>query len=180
MNSFAYHLKFHFRQYFSHPVVLLSLATLTACGTPESKVTESTDPAPPVIASAPNKTKGPASNADHMDDYKRDIATWITQRNSKEIYAGQPQALLRGIVVLSIHVDTDGVVQTIRLLRGPGDRELEQRAIQSVWRASPLPRPTRTLASGRPTVGFSETWLFNTDGRFQLRSVALEQKRTNF
>ncbi len=179
MNSFAYHFTHHLTQR-ARPIVLASLAALAACGTPESKVSEATEPALTASAPAPSRAKGPLSNADHMDDYKRDIAAWISQRNSKDIYAGQPQALLRGIVVLSIHVDGDGAVQTIRMLRGPGDRELEQRAMQSVWRASPLPRPTRALASGRSIVGFSETWLFNNDGRFQLRSVALEQKRTNF
>ncbi|TAK90150.1 MAG: energy transducer TonB [Burkholderiaceae bacterium] len=167
---------------FRFPVLTL-LAVLAACSTPGDQVAKAPAPSPAVTSPVPAtavRQVGPVSRANHIEDYKREVAAWVSVHNNRDVYSSQPQALLRGVVVLSINVDSDGVVQGVRVLRGSGDREVEQRAVQSVWRASPLPRPNRAVINGQATLNFSETWLFNNDGRFQLRSIALAQKTTNF
>lgn len=164
---------------------LLGFLILAACS---SETPVPISPTPPVSSGVPATppaatipaVRPPISNASQADGYKRDIAHWISQRSNVHVYVGQPQALLRGVVVLSIQVDDQGTVRNVRTLRSPGDIALEQRAISSVWQASPLPRPTTAVLRGQRTFEFSETWLFNNDGRFQLRSIALTQKTTNF
>ena len=163
-----------------HFTLLAILLTLAACSS-ESPAPSAGTPVTPTapVPSAPT-ARAPQSNANQIDEYKREVAQWISTRSNSHVYSNQPQALLRGVAVLSIQVDEQGAIRSVRTLRSPGDTELEQRAISSVWRAAPLPRPSASVLRGQRTLDFSETWLFNTDGRFQLRSIALAQKTTNF
>ena len=170
----------------SRKYVTFICLTLAACsGQQLPKTTQLPTPPPPVTAApAPTPMKpaqiGIPSNANNIEEYKREIAHWISQRSHTDVYTTQPQALLRGVIVLSFQINPQGEVYSVRTLRSPGDAELEQRATASIWRASPLPRPHPTIMHGQNTLNLTETWLFNKDGRFQLRSIALSQKKTNF
>jgi hypothetical protein len=82
--------------------------------------------------------------------------------------------MLKSVVVLSIAVNAEGRIASLRVMRGNGHPSLERLAMQSVEAALPLPQPGR-LASRRGHMEFSETWLFRHDGRFQLRSLAEAQ-----
>jgi protein TonB len=116
------------------------------------------------------------SAAATLDAYKRDAAQHIHSINAPDIFEGAPPAILKSVVVLAIAVDAGGEVKSVSVQRSNGHRELEQRALQSVRRASPLPRPTRAVMRGA-AAGYYETWLFREDGRFQVRSVAMEQAK---
>ena len=94
---------------------------------------------------------------------------------SGDISRGRPQDLLRAVIVLSIVLDRNGQPSRVSIQRTPGDAEAEQRAIQSVQSGAPYPRPSRAVLRGASGVEFFETWLFNDDGRFQLRSLAQTQ-----
>ena len=165
------------------PCALISFGVLAACSSPPPVVTSqpASVPVTPLAPSPAPVVQVPLSNAAHLDDYKREIAALISSRSKESVYVTQPQALLRGVVVLSIQMDSEGVVRAVRTLRKvDDDAELEKRAINSVWRAAPFPRPSSRIVRGQDSIDFSETWLFNKDGRFQLRSIALAQKTTNF
>ena len=115
-----------------------------------------------------------ASSAASLDGYKRDVAYRITQVNSGKVFTGRPQALLRSVVVLKYMVDANGGIVRSEILRSNHDRETEATALASLRRSAPLPRPaSHLLRHGR--VEISETWLFNNDGRFQLRTIAEPQ-----
>jgi protein TonB len=43
-------------------------------------------------------------------------------------------------------------------------------------RAAPYPRPAVSVALGKSRIALTETWLFDNEGRFQLRSLALPQQ----
>lgn len=116
----------------------------------------------------------PASSAVSIDGYKRDVAYRITQVNSVKVFAGRPQALLRSVVVVKYVVDANGGIVRSEILRSNRDRETEATALASLRKSAPLPKPASHLLShGR--VEISETWLFNNDGRFQLRTIAEPQ-----
>lgn len=163
------------RLHFPLCAVLLALASCSS-----DRPISSAPAATPTTATPATTARTPQSKANQIDDYKREIAHWISARSNTDVYSGQPQALLRGVIVLTLQVDEQGAVRTVRVLRSPGDSELEQRAISSVWRATPLPRPNAALMHGQRTLDLTETWLFNNDGRFQMRSIAMAQKSTNF
>ncbi|MFJ2995262.1 energy transducer TonB [Pandoraea sp. NPDC087047] len=110
-----------------------------------------------------------------LDQYKIVAAQRVTEVNAREITPGNPQPMLRSVVSLEYWVDRDGNVTGVALYRSNGDEEAERIAIASLRRASPLPAPSRALVDSSGRVRAVETWLFNNDGRFQLRSVAAPQ-----
>jgi protein TonB len=125
-------------------------------------------PRPP--ATTPNAT----STATSLDDYKRGLAQRIVEVNSTQVYVGRPQALLRAVIVLKYFVSADGQLLRTEIMRSNKDRNAEASAMAALRRAAPFPKPdSRFLRRGE--VEISESWLFNDDGRFQLRSIAQQQ-----
>ncbi|MBN4664749.1 energy transducer TonB [Pandoraea nosoerga] len=121
-----------------------------------------------------NLTPGPAPLS-ALDQYKVAAAQRVTEVNAREITPGNPQPMLRSVVSLEYWVDRNGNVTSVALYRSNGDHEAERIAVASLRRASPLPAPSRALVDSSGRVRAVETWLFNNDGRFQLRSVAAPQ-----
>jgi protein TonB len=114
------------------------------------------------------------STARTLDAYKADLAQRITAVNSTRVHADRPQALLRSVVVVSYAVDRDGNLVRSQVLRSNHDRSNEQTALATLRSSAPFPKPApQLLRNGR--VELAESWLFNDDGRFQLRSIAQEQ-----
>lgn len=114
------------------------------------------------------------STASTLHAYKQDVAQRIIQVNSRHVYAERPQALLRSVVVLKFSIDENGNLVRSEVQRSNKDRHAESTAIDSLKRTSPFPKPSgHLLRHGKLEI--SESWLFNNDGRFQLRTVALPQ-----
>ena len=109
------------------------------------------------------------------DQYKIAAAQRVTAVNARQITPGNPQPMLRSVVSLEYWVDRTGNITSVALYRSNGDQEAERIAVTSLRRASPLPMPSRALVDSSGRVRAVETWLFNDDGRFQLRSVAAPQ-----
>lgn len=110
-----------------------------------------------------------------VEGYKRDIALRIAEVNSTKVYPGQPQALLRSIIVVRFSVDGSGKLLRSEIVRTNHDSATEATALASLRNTAPFPRPARLLLrNGR--LEMAETWLFNNDGRFQIRSIAQPQK----
>lgn len=117
----------------------------------------------------------PSQPTTALDIYKVSVARRIAEANASRIAPGRPQALLRSVVSVEYWVDRRGNVVASMLLRDNGDRTVDAIALASLKRASPLPPPSRALLNSSGRVRLVETWLFNNDGRFQLRSIAAPQ-----
>ncbi|MFZ6862204.1 TonB family protein [Undibacterium sp. Ji67W] len=114
------------------------------------------------------------SAADSVDNYKVEIASRIAQMNANFVYPGNPQSMLRSVVVVHYVLAADGRLVKAEIVRSNQDKYAETTALASLQNSAPFPPPNpRLLRGGRFDV--SETWLFNDDGRFQLRSIALPQ-----
>lgn len=114
------------------------------------------------------------STATTVGSYKLALANRITQVNSTKVYVGQPQALLRSVVVLKYTVDGNGNLLHSDIVRSNNDRATVSTAMASLRSASPFPKPAPALLN-KGRVELIETWLFNNDGRFQLRTIAEPQ-----
>jgi protein TonB len=106
--------------------------------------------------------------------YKQDVAKWIEKTSTANMHEERPQALLRSVVVLKFSVNAEGKVVKSAVRRSNRDREAERAAMASLKQAAPLPKPPAILVRRGP-VEIHETWLFNKDGRFQIRSTAQKQ-----
>ncbi len=163
-------------------LALCAIAAVAGCATVESPPPAAPQPAPPVQAVAPPTApapapvvRGPASNAATMDAYKKQVASHIHAKNSRERADSLPP-ILKSVVVLNISIDRDGKPVHVAVMRSNGHKDVEQAAIRSVHRAAPLPVPSAELLGNRDTVSYVETWLFRADNHYQVRSVAENQR----
>ena len=119
-------------------------------------------------------TSDATSTARTVDAYKHAIALRISEVNSTKVYPGRPQALLRSIIVVKFSVDASGKLLRSDIVRTNHDSATEATALATLRNTAPFPKPAASLLrNGRLEI--SETWLFNNDGRFQVRSVAQPQ-----
>ncbi|CAB3636578.1 energy transducer TonB family protein [Paraburkholderia rhynchosiae] len=132
-----------------------------------------TPPTRPVVTTPPA-----AVNSLTLDQYRDAVARRIIERNPSYVLRGKPQAMLRSLVVVSFTVDRNGQVVESSVYRTNGDDEAERTALATLRRASPLPLPPGKLLNGRGQVELFEDWLFNDDGKFQLRELASPQELT--
>lgn len=106
--------------------------------------------------------------------YKVALANHIAATNGERMYAGRPQALLRSVVVVKYVIDADGRLLRSEIMRSNQDRTTEATALATLRNSAPFPPPAPHLLQ-RGRLELAETWLFNNDGRFQLRSTAQKQ-----
>lgn len=142
---------------------------------------EASAPAVTPLAAAAAPRAAPASTARTVVAYKKQAAEHIASASRDLVAESLPQTPRS--VALNITVDRDGNAVKVAVVRPNGQKEqkerkeLERAALESVKRAEPLPAPSATLLAGRASVSYVETWLFRPDGRFQIRTLADEQKR---
>lgn len=148
------------------------LASLAACGQPP-KVAPS--PAPQYARHTPAVPRGPVAGQrtsfDSVDTYKYDAAEQIMRYNAAHTFSGRLPPMLPAIVVLSITVDNTGKLTRVAVQRSR-DNDASKVALASMQRAGPLPRPFNLAPGPSSSLTFSETFLFNADYRFQLRTLA--------
>lgn len=161
-------------------LLILASATLLVACSAKAPLTEPAQPSDtPLVYALANMdrvetTADGTSTSRTVDDYKRDLALRITKVNSIHIYPGRPQALLRSVIVVKFSVDARGTLLRSEIARSNHDREAETTALSTLRKTAPFPKPAAILLqNGR--LDISETWLFNNDGRFQIRSVAQPQ-----
>jgi periplasmic protein TonB len=164
-------------------ILLALLATaivLAGCASRTEKpppVPAPPSPPPPLLppaAHTPLPLRASIVPALALDAYKRILAAHISQQSASMVYEGRPQALLRSVVVLRYAVDARGALVKSEIQRSNHDRETEAAALHALRAAAPFPAPSPNLLHN-DRLEMSETWLFNNDGRFQLRTIALPQ-----
>ncbi|WP_322015467.1 TonB family protein [Paraburkholderia sp. J12] len=116
-----------------------------------------------------------AINSNTLDQYRTSVAQRIVERNPSYILHGTPQAMLRSLVVVSFVVDRNGQIVRSSVYRTNGDDEAEATALSTLRRASPLPPPPSRLLNPAGQLELFEDWLFNDNGKFQLRTLASPQ-----
>lgn len=163
-------------------IALLSTAgasLLAACSSPASPSSSALQGSAPSASALARidraeTTSDATSTARTVDAYKHAIALRISEVNSTKVYPGRPQALLRSIIVIKFSVDAGGKLLRSEIVRTNHDSVTEATALSSLRNTAPFPRPAASLLrNGKLEI--SETWLFNNDGRFQVRSVAQPQ-----
>lgn len=175
----------------SYPFVLVAVVGLAACESAPparpSTASAATPSAPIVVAkpelvepysSSPEPSKPTARLAalnPQLESWKQRAAGRIHEVNSKHLFEGRPEHLLRAVIVVEATVDRTGKVMNSKIMRSPSIASLDAAALRSLGSASPLPAPPPSLIARGPLV-YQETWLFRKDGRFQLRSLALPQE----
>jgi len=127
-------------------------------------------PAPAAAPAAPvSVARAPARN---WDEYKVRAAQRIMQTSAGETFTGPIPERLQSIPVVQVELNRDGSVRNVTVLRVPKfSPQTLQMATAAIKRAGPfepvghLPRPWQ----------YAETFLYNDDLKFQIRSLAEAQ-----
>lgn len=121
-------------------------AAMTACGVP---------------IALPGKGR-PASAA-----YERKAANHLYQRYASRIYRGKLPAMLYAVGVLEISLSGSGQIQRLNWMRKPSHAPEVVREIERLVRAAaPFP------STGVGSVSYTDTWLWDRSGRFQLDTLS--------
>ena len=140
--------------------------------------------APPLATPAPAgpaRTPLPAAEAlppkappvvNNIDDYKLLVAQQILDANPDIIFSGRLPPMLPAIVVVNIGVTRDGELSSVTVKRSRNAKAstVALAAVKKV--GAPFPKPLHLLGRGHKTLDFSETFLFNDQFKFQLRTLA--------
>ena len=155
------------------PLACLLVTMVAGCsggGDPKTTTAETVK----AIVDQVKTTEDGTSTATTLDEYKTDLAQRISRVNSTKVHVDRPQALLRSVIVIRFTVSSDGSLLRSDVVRTNRDKASETTALATLRSTAPFPKPPPALLrNGKVEV--SETWLFNNDGRFQLRSVAQQQ-----
>jgi protein TonB len=164
-------------------LVLLCAGILGACSTQDSGVTSTNSTngtngrdgrANGLAEKAETPMPASPSTSLSLTAYQRELALRISQLSADKVYVERPQAMLRSVIVLKYSIDADGKLLRREIVRSNRDKMTETIALASISSAAPFPRPKASLLR-HGKLEIMETWLFNKDGRFQLRSIALPQ-----
>jgi protein TonB len=150
-------------------------ALLAACGssvplpppsTPVSVAPPAESAPPTQVAVAPIATSR-TSQAVTPRAYRQDAASHLYGQNAPRIFKGRLPPLLYAIGVLQVEVDRDGHVQKMNWMRAPKHApEVMAEIERTVRAAAPFPAPVRM---GK--VVYTDTWLWDRSGRFQLDTL---------
>ena len=118
-----------------------------------------------------------ASGATTLAEYQREVARALHAANRGMVFEGPPPSPLRAVIVMRAEVNAIGGMRRLELYRAPWHYPwLEALTRETVRQAEPLPRPPMKLMNGARSVTFTETWLFDYQGRFRLRTLSLPQE----
>lgn len=156
------------------------LTFMTACSGPRAPISGSGpavgSPTPPPAGTPAPSTPAPggvkASHATDPRSYRRDAAAHLYALNQGRIYPGKLPPLLYAIGVMQVELDSRGQVRHFSWLRAPRHApEVMTEIERTVRRAAPYPAPARL---GKVT--YTETWLWDKSGRFQLDTLTEGQR----
>lgn len=108
-----------------------------------------------------------------VNEYKLLAAKHVMRYNSAHTFSDKLPPMLAAVVVLSITVDEYGALTEVLVQRPPARDDGESDiAVASVRRVGTMPRPFNLANGSGQTLTYSETFLFNADRRFQIRTLA--------
>lgn len=152
------------RRFFPAPLrtLLASLGcvlALSAC--------QNMPPAAPA-ASASTPAPAPASKA-----YRQAAAQHLYQRYAQRIYQGPLPPTLYAVGVLALDIDRQGQVQQLQWLRAP------EHAPEVVAEIETLARAAAPYPAAPAGARYTEVWLWDESGRFQLDTLTEGQLPTS-
>ena len=114
--------------------------------------------------------------AQSADQVKADFARAVYLSSASLVHNERPQPLLRAVVVLRIKLNNQNQWQAEIFRENTDQPEMTRAALESVAK---LPAPVGLSPKAMDLLrsdGLIEAWLFQTDGRFALKTLAKPQR----
>lgn len=117
------------------------------------------------------------ARAESIDQVRRGFAQMVYEDAAPDINREAPQPLLRAVVVLRVRLDAQDHWHADVMRENDVEPGLTRKAIASVEHLPRAMEMSATMAEQLHREGFVEVWLFQNDGRFALKTLALPQRR---
>lgn len=104
-------------------------------------------------------------------EYRSDGARHLYAAYGKQIHKGKMPPLLYGIAIIETEIGADGHVHSVNIVRKPAAAEVGPWAVEMIKKASPFPAPHKM-----GSVKYTEIWLVDKSGRFQLDTLTEGQR----
>jgi hypothetical protein len=124
------------------------------------------------IAAAMFATSALAQSADEV---RFDFARAVYRNSASLVNHDRPQPLLRAVVVLRVKLDSQNHWRAEVFRDNPEQPEMTRRALESVTNLPPLAGLSPKAEAMLHDDGLIEAWLFQSDGRFALKTLAKPQ-----
>lgn len=112
------------------------------------------------------------SAAQDLPGYRADCAAHIYSTYPERIYPGLLPPMLHAIAVLEVRLDALGNVERLHWMRQPGHApEVTAQIAALVRAAAPFPAAPQLAPAS-----YTETWLWDASGRFQLHTLSEGQR----
>lgn len=131
-------------------------------------------PTAPLLDDAPaiGEASTTASAAEDEIAYRADAAAHLYTRYATRIYQGILPSPLYAIAVLQTDIDAEGRIRRLHWLRQPSHApEVTEEVEQLLLAAAPFPAPAQL-----GPVSYTETWLWDESGQFQLQTLTEGQE----
>jgi hypothetical protein len=112
------------------------------------------------------------STAETNKAYRIDAARAVYKTHADKIYKGKLPPLVHAIVVMEVDVDSTGKVQNVNMIRVPTHAPDVTARVKGMVEQMAMPVPTRMASGAR----FTEVWLVDKSGRFQLDALTEGQR----
>lgn len=116
------------------------------------------------------------ARAESLDQVRRGFAQMVYQDAGPDINREAPQPLLRAVVVLRVKLDALGHWAGEVVRENDEQPELTRKALASVAHLATSMQVSAPVDEQLHREGFLEVWLFQNDGRFALKTLALPQR----
>jgi protein TonB len=117
-----------------------------------------------------------AARAESLEPVRRGFAQLLYEDAGPDINRGAPQPLLRAVVVLRVKLDEIGHWTADVVRENDEQPELTRKALASVRHLARTLEMSTAASEQLHREGFLEVWLFQNDGRFALKTLALPQR----
>jgi protein TonB len=105
-------------------------------------------------------------------EYRKDGAKHLYAAYAKQVRKGKMPPLLYGVAIIETEIGAGGEVRDVRVVRQPAAAEVGPWAVEMIKNASPFPAPPTAMGS----VKYTEIWLVDKSGHFQLDTLSEGQK----
>ena len=116
---------------------------------------------------------GAGARAESLEQVRHDFAQMVYDDAGPDVNRDRPQPLLRAVVVLRVKLNELGRWTGEVVRENDEQPELTRKALASVAHLVRTTEVSATASEQLHREGFLEVWLFQNDGRFALKTLAL-------
>lgn len=125
----------------------------------------------PLVQGAPRE-----SVAEIEKEYRIDAARHLYAAYPMRVFRGKLPPLLFSVMIVETEIDAAGQVVNVNVVRKPAVAEVAPWVVAMIKRAAPFPAPAKLAAAPGSIARYTDIWLVDKSGLFQVDTLTEGQK----